>query len=599
VKSTASISGKVFTGDKQLIKGYVKSLGPKAYCKLDSAGNYSLPKVYRGHDRKVTAVYWIMENGKKKKYKQIKVIDFFNGDLTGFNFGVEATPTPTATETPTATPTQPFLHPLNPVYDNRFVEVMYQYGIWEKESGNATAIQNTINWLNGGSDLPVPENIVGADMDQNDNNYIWIYFDDGMGICMDCRDNSIQEEETPAQSNKQIKNNQRPLLKNIKQRVGTVGSNKILLLSSYASEGDALEYDNAIDANTTVYKKISEDLINSGYDVHSIKTGGPLTTEDISFTGLSSISEAMPENIMFPEKYLDNLKTRLILLNLYSNDNHYYNVEKIMEVARQIANQYFENSFVFRQTLYDAGLDFMDVEEIYRYRTFDPYYPPEDLVNSYYKLVTMSINHREKFITINDFLNLDKYGIIYISCHGATDFIAPIAYCENDEITNQWLVEHKNERHTPRYNPSGTWIPLYLKGQKDYFFYKMICLHSNFFKKQHYNNSLIYINACHSWQGNLRYTFINNGAKAYVGTQGSSAIIKSLQVSYKFFSYMMYGPDDTKIPLSVTEAFNTLCSEGLDHVGYLDPSARLNMYTNDDNTFFPAPVNITVKNIKK
>jgi len=97
IKKTASVSGTVYTGGSTLVKGYVKSLGPKACCKIDSSGQYSLPKVFMGHSRTVIATWWTSENGQKVRHREEKVIDWFNADVTGFNFGVPPTPTPTLT----------------------------------------------------------------------------------------------------------------------------------------------------------------------------------------------------------------------------------------------------------------------------------------------------------------------------------------------------------------------------------------------------------------------------------------------------------------------------------------------------------------------
>ncbi|MEQ8191959.1 MAG: hypothetical protein ABRQ39_28600, partial [Candidatus Eremiobacterota bacterium] len=55
IKKCSSISGTVYTGGMPLVKGFVYSLGPKACCKLDSNGGYTLPKVFRGHGRAVIA----------------------------------------------------------------------------------------------------------------------------------------------------------------------------------------------------------------------------------------------------------------------------------------------------------------------------------------------------------------------------------------------------------------------------------------------------------------------------------------------------------------------------------------------------------------
>jgi hypothetical protein len=69
VKSTASISGTVYTDGAPLIRGHVKSFGPKICSKLDENGNYILKKVFKSHNVKVRATWWTMENGQKIRHR--------------------------------------------------------------------------------------------------------------------------------------------------------------------------------------------------------------------------------------------------------------------------------------------------------------------------------------------------------------------------------------------------------------------------------------------------------------------------------------------------------------------------------------------------
>jgi hypothetical protein len=177
IKSTAKISGTVYTGGTPLVKGFVHSLGTKACCKIDSSGQYSLPKVFMGHYRKVVCTYWTTENGQKVRHREEKVIDFFDKDMTGFNFGVPPMPTPALT--PIATPTPREV--TDKFYDVRVSNVAYQYNKWEREFSKEEAIQKTADWLNGQSSIPVPGEITGASRDI-DSNVMWIYFADGMSV---------------------------------------------------------------------------------------------------------------------------------------------------------------------------------------------------------------------------------------------------------------------------------------------------------------------------------------------------------------------------------------------------------------------------------
>jgi hypothetical protein len=192
IKKTASVSGTVYTGGSPLVKGYVKSLGPKACCKIDSSGAYSLPKVFRGHSRSVIATWWTSENGQKIRHREEKVIDFLSGDLTGFNFGVPMAPTPTLT--PSATPT---LRPrYDEFYNEKIAEVFYQYDQWETELGELEANQHTIQWLNGQlpDSPPIPDEIAGATSIGNPYD-IWVEFKDGRTECISTSDPIIMGEE--------------------------------------------------------------------------------------------------------------------------------------------------------------------------------------------------------------------------------------------------------------------------------------------------------------------------------------------------------------------------------------------------------------------
>jgi len=162
IKKTSSISGTVYTGGMPLVKGYVKSLGPKACCKIDASGAYSLPKVFMGHYRKVVATWWTEVNGQKVRHREEKIIDFFSQDMTGFNFGVPPTPTPTFT--PSATPTQ---RPAgDPFYGTQTLKANNQFLEWRKELSIEDASKKTVDWLNNNlheSSIPnIPEGIKGA-----------------------------------------------------------------------------------------------------------------------------------------------------------------------------------------------------------------------------------------------------------------------------------------------------------------------------------------------------------------------------------------------------------------------------------------------------
>jgi len=192
VKAAASISGTVYTGGATLVKGFVKSFGPKSHCKLDENGNYTLQKVFKAHNVKVRATWWTTENGQKVRHREEKVIDFFNQDVTGFVFGVPPTPTPTWTPSVTPTPRPRY----DEFYEEKIEEVICQYEKWEAELGKLQANQRTIQWLNGqvSDGPPIPDEISGAASIGNPYD-IWVIFKDGRNECISTSDPIIMEEQ--------------------------------------------------------------------------------------------------------------------------------------------------------------------------------------------------------------------------------------------------------------------------------------------------------------------------------------------------------------------------------------------------------------------
>ncbi len=181
IKKTASISGTVYTSGMPIVKGFVYSIGPRSYCKLNSDGVYILPKVFRGHERSVVAVWQTSENGQKIWHREAKIIDFFNADVSGFNFGVPPTPTPTFT--PSATPTPRDL--LDPFYDKQVTTAFGYFDKWSKElNSEPEAIQRVVDWINRklNSAPPIPDGMVEAYINQYDSSTIMIKFDGGVTV---------------------------------------------------------------------------------------------------------------------------------------------------------------------------------------------------------------------------------------------------------------------------------------------------------------------------------------------------------------------------------------------------------------------------------
>ncbi|MEQ8169225.1 MAG: hypothetical protein ABRQ38_10040 [Candidatus Eremiobacterota bacterium] len=261
IKKTASVSGIVYTGGSTLVKGYVKSLGPKACCKIDSSGQYSLPKVFMGHSRSVIATWWTSENGRKVRHREEKIIDFFSQDVTGFNFGVPPTPTPTLT--PTATPT--LRPPEDKFYSIQISKVIAQYMRWEEELGNDQAIEKTVKWLNGETNQPVPDGIKRSRIVDRGGVAIGVEFVDGMFQTIDTTDpfedaydNNINKKEHNSVDNLKLLS-----INNTKSITGseitTFKPDKILILSPFDC---FFKLESDLD-----FKDIGDELVNKGYDV--------------------------------------------------------------------------------------------------------------------------------------------------------------------------------------------------------------------------------------------------------------------------------------------------------------------------------------------
>jgi len=578
VKSTASISGKVFTS-KQLIKGYVKSLGPKAYCKLDSSGNYSLPKVYKGHDRKIVAVYWVMENGKKVKHKQVKVIDFFNADVTGFNFGEEATPTPTATETPTVTPTP--RRPLDQYYTTKVSNTIYQFKQWKSSVGTDQAIQDTVDWLNGkNQEIPVPEGIQDATIIPDENHTIWINFKDGMGFAIDFNENMLHATvnkalHTSNLTNKNLKEKKKKniLSSSIKyNNFPTVRNTNILIIDTVmwelqdAEDQWLKEYGIDIlggskdpyNAPYTVSGEIVKELRNNGYNV----THKVITKDTFDY---------IPGSYPYP----DNPDKEVFSCNL-KNSTNMVRPEDFKNLD-QYGIIYFH---VHGSPLgLDCGIFCENDEYIQNWIGIDPNSPIHP-----------------RWFYANEIAKQTKPGTWYITfCEAPNGCFVPHLF-----ITPYWI---------------GTGV--------------------NVEQFQDFRNSIIIINACAATDISVKcfacstYMYSNpKGADICVfQTNKENSSIWGEKYAYYLFHYMMYGfeepnevpgyslPKDTElpssnIPMSAMETFNTLNKFKVnpdpfkdnypkDENGQTPKYANGNMviYVRDINKeiYFPAPAEITIK----
>jgi len=163
----------------------------------------------------------VREGEQVVRHREEKVIEFFNGDLTGFNFGLIPTPTPTSTPTPLPT----LREPIDPFYCETSMRVMIQRDRWAEDLGLEQAVQKTVNWLNGNmTDYPIPEGIAWAKVDDSDPTIIWIKFTDGrlrfIATNPLINDNLNSQDSIPKQLNKETHSN-------LQRNTTTVGSDKV------------------------------------------------------------------------------------------------------------------------------------------------------------------------------------------------------------------------------------------------------------------------------------------------------------------------------------------------------------------------------------
>lgn len=511
IKSTASISGKIFTtGGKPLIKGYVKSIGPKAFCKIDSSGNYTLPRVFRGHFRKITATYWIEDNnGKKIRHREEKIIDFFSQDVTGFNFGVPPTPTPTLTPIPI---TDAFC------FDTS-VNIMMQRDIWAQDSDVKQAIQKTVQWLNGNMpNYPTPQGIASADVDNNDPTIIWINFADGKSRSIHyypiiVNNTSNSQNSIPKEFNKVA-------YSNLSNKNTTVGSAKVKILAPFGWQDNNSQ---------SVHNAIWKQLKDAGYD--EIGSVCKVTEDDdIEKNFATELTEA---------KYVDN-KALTDLTDIESglklNTAQIDTLKDLMQTQQKFNT---EDDLLFKGLLegtHGANFTFEEAHSIWSYmKTYT------------YCKMTCSIApnnpNNPDIIRPEDFQDLDNYGIIYIATHGSPTGISLGPKYEGDNVLKGWLDNHTEGKYFGEWNTCYVTV---IDPASPYYKDKIpsvieACeLHASVIEGD-FSKSLVYINACSS------YNFIKqpgnpfSGAKAYLGYDRFAGNNWARDISYYFFLYMIDG----------------------------------------------------------
>jgi hypothetical protein len=569
VKRCAGISGRVYTGEKPLIKGYVKSIGPKSHCKLDSEGRYNLPAVFLGHERAVIATWWTQgDNGKKIKHREEKIIDFFNSGVTDFDFGVPPTPTPTLTPSVTPTPRPPY----DEFYNKKVSTVLYQYNQWETELGKKEAIERIIKWLNGqvSDGPPIPDEIAGATSIGNPYD-IWVEFRDGMSICISTSDPIVIEEQDanePLPRKEEIK----PLinLTAASSNNTTVKNADVIMLSPY--------YWEIISGGYRVENLIEGYLTANNYNVKCIMTrmnesqhGDEPIQNDIYFDWNNPIKDN--PNFLNPERPL---------INCYkAPDGNWDNIVSPWEI---------ETIGKYGIIYINAHGGPINVDE----DAFNPDYPG---TTSFRMSCTVDVLDRDG--TLNT--KLERWTNKHSSEMGCTKWWFYRYRKINDVTHKAWAREIAlTNKYFTSLNADST---------------------TNF------KGSLIYWCGCCAWH--MRDSF--NSAKAYIGYDRFSNSKWAFPFAYDFFWFMMYGAKDCpkkfghlvipyapvpegtpsfdeNKPMDATEALNVLTTYykvNPDPNPYTDLSttdgsgfgctAKIWQKDENEHIYFPVPVTVTVE----
>jgi hypothetical protein len=507
-----------------------------------------------------------MENGKKVKHREEKVIDFLNQNLTGFNFGVPPTPTPTFTPSVTPTPREV----TDKFYDVRVSNVVYQYNKWEKEFGTEQAIQKTADWLDKKvPDVPVPEEITGANIDADNNNIMWIYFADGMSVFFDfTSDNSTIDGSLSTMNSQKITDNYNDdHLRSIympNSKIITTKSSKVLMLAPFVWQ----EKSDGLKLTHKVYTELADKLIGPDKDNPLYEVKNVVTHRSDIVYGAQHWDYDNPDKLVVPYIIsqtgggVTNIVTPYDYMDMYN-----YGVIYIATHGLTLRN--VKDGRIIISGIYCGP--FVEDDDDMRYWIHEN------------KNKRLDPNHLDGLWTWEyGFQNWDPNALPLDPDNLPIDPNIP-----NKKICHKWLF-----------------------------------LSNNFFKDQDFSGSIIYMSACYSWD--LKDTFTS--ADIYLGHANKdsglgqvSASQWSRPLAYYFFYYMMEGykdPNDVPAyvknsanpvgparPMSVNEAYKALGDQKVNPDpapwGAPNPNCRdckLFLYAKqtDNEIYFPAPASIIV-----
>lgn len=437
VKKTAIVSGKVYASGP-IVKGYVISQGPKSQCKINADGIYSLPKVWQGTGRKITATWWVMNGNKKVRYRETKYVDVL-GDVT-VDFGV----------VPTPTPFPPFT---DQYYNYISVKILEQKTEWEQQIGKELGTQKTADWLNNlvpGN--PPPSDIIEA-----------------------IKDAEVDEYE-PCRLKMRFKSGFQVWLN---------------------SNNDYLEEDSSISN-----RNISSSVENTDFTPKSIVASIQQTVKngDTLMLGASSVEDTDYNDLMF-----------------------------------NTIRQSFESKYGTEHVkCLHSGRENLD------YAYYTPSEPPS-LWNRYV-FWTIKDGKQDNVPRPDDFLDMDRFGVIYIFGHGSRNGITACPYYYDDVKLGTWITTTDPNYYVVEWH--SIYLSKYIEAQ-----YQSIFLLEDFFdafdNNPDFSGSLVYVNACESVQfydGRASklappYRFAS-GAKVFLGFVNPSEMCPQ-RFSYPFFKYML------------------------------------------------------------
>ncbi|MEQ8222881.1 MAG: hypothetical protein ABRQ37_11305 [Candidatus Eremiobacterota bacterium] len=546
IKKTASISGTVYTGGSSLIKGYVKSLGPKACCKIDSSGNYSLPKVFRGHSRSVIATWWTSENGQKVRHREEKIINFFNADVAGFYFGVPPTPTPTAT------PTIIFPTSGDEYHDYLCAGIITQKQKWQKELGYPEGIKRTIEWINGTvTEPPLPlfikEGIAKADVDGYNPYIMFLFFKDGYETLIN--DSAFEDYLTPVPTasfthtqNKQFNNS---IIANTNQP-GTLKNFNVLLLGPAVFDRSPGSKENEM------FSSIADHLTSIGYNVAKLA---------IENTKLDTDGE-----VTF----------------------HYQ------------APTYWDYSYYVGEEYPLLHCEIKDESKVMRPKDFEN-------MDAYGIIYIYTHGYTPRPLPIlNPGSEKGKLSQAYLMTCPAYERKNSEGDYEKDELLKEWEDAHprhwyNGNTYIETYN---AFSPI-ANGGKTYY-YKALNVRTTYFAEvnKDFSGSLVYLNACYGFDiyKDEEYNPFKN-AKIFVGPQNIASKVTASNSASSFFKHMLGGIPYSTDPLNAREAYNQVIKElpdieplfiiyGLDYFYFINIDTGPSDI--NDNTYLPGNASITV-----